>query len=184
MSPGNNTWLSWSHSSQLDKCLRTFILGHGPSCNGATRPSRDVIPEREGTPAPRHAAPHPTFAVLLFGNPDSNEDWPKSSEISCGLSCLRNFGKVLSRSQTTVTDSPHHKYAATRSGGSVAWESSQSTSWKHGPACLCIYGTEIEIRSVKTKWWAIKGITKYTMKFYIAPLMRPCYTLDRIPVTT
>lgn len=65
----------------------------------------------------------------------------------------------------------------------VAWESSQTTSWKHSPTFLWIYGMEIEIRLVKPKWWAIKRIAKYTVKFDIAQFTRVCYTSARTPVT-
>lgn len=64
----------------------------------------------------------------------------------------------------------------------VAWESSGTTSWKHSPTFLWIYGMEIEIRFLKPKWWAIKRIEKYTVKFDITQLTRVCYTSARTPV--
>lgn len=88
----------------------SFLLWSNPSRRGCHTSERATLCSLDRLPFT------PPLLSSLFGNPDSNKAWPKSNEISCGLSCPRDFGKVLSWSQTTVTDSSRRKYTVTGSG--------------------------------------------------------------------
>lgn len=115
------------------------------------------------------------WSSCIFGNQNLNEACPKWNLLPCNLSCLWDLGRVLSWSQTTA---PTQVCCDWVRGlvVPVAWESSLTTSWKHSPTFLRIYGMEIEIRLAKPKRWAIKRTAKCTVKFDIAQLTRACYT--------
>lgn len=155
--------------------LSTFTSGHGRPCDGLS--GRDVMPSW---------AQH-TFVILHLWKPKFK--WGLSKMEFNTLQFKLSVG--LRASVVLVTNHSHRQPPpqiccnwVRGLAAPVAWESSRTSSWKHSPTFLWIYGMEIEIRLVKPKWWAIKRIAKYTVKFDTAQLMRAWYTSARTSVTS